>query len=300
MTSPTTINARGSRPHCESRLVPNRADLRAGRSYERAGSAVDSPCDSQEGVFAEVRPLVLGWPGLLALALFLIAFATYGYRARPHHPVNRWFALQTLTLALWVLGIAGAHAGQYPEFWGRWTFASACLMPAFSLHVCVPNNSRPNPCASPFIAAVAFFRRADRITRASVALFRLSERLRREAGRSDAVQSVLPLLTPSARPPSRSGAERLARLEHSFAFTTRSNAAVLGAITSEPDSSALTGHSDYSESTILRPAALCPLAMPLSTRLFDPDHHSTSAIFGVSSAQSARSPRPPSSRGRST
>jgi signal transduction histidine kinase len=105
-----------------------------------------------------VRYLALGWPSLLALALFLVAFATYGYRARPHNPVNRWFALQTLTLALWIIGIAGAHAGYHPEFWGRWTFASACLMPPafFGFTSVFPENSRPNPVRLlPFVVAVA-------------------------------------------------------------------------------------------------------------------------------------------------
>jgi signal transduction histidine kinase len=105
-----------------------------------------------------VRYLALGWPALLALALFLIAFATYGYRARPHNPVNRWFALQTLTLALWIIGIAGAHAGYHPEFWGRWSFASACLMPPsfFGFTSVFPENSRPNPVRLlPYIVGVA-------------------------------------------------------------------------------------------------------------------------------------------------
>jgi signal transduction histidine kinase len=85
------------------------------------------------------------WPLLLSLAVLLIGLAIYGYRARRHNAVNRWFALQTLTLALWVIGIAGTHTGHYPEFWGRWTFSSACLMPAtFFGFTCVfPDGSRP-------------------------------------------------------------------------------------------------------------------------------------------------------------
>ena len=89
----------------------------------------------------------MDWPFLVALACFLVAFALYGYRARPQSSVNRWFALQTLALALWVTGIAGTHAGYFPEFWGRWTFASASLMPpTFLGFTCAfPENSRPRP-----------------------------------------------------------------------------------------------------------------------------------------------------------
>jgi signal transduction histidine kinase len=59
--------------------------------------------------------------------------------------MNQWFALQTLTLALWIIGIAGTHAAYYPEFWGRWTFASACLIPpTFFGFTCVfPDDSGP-------------------------------------------------------------------------------------------------------------------------------------------------------------
>src|SRR5439155_10274302 len=35
--------------------------------------------------------------------------------------------------ASWILGIAGTHSAYSPEFWGRWTFASASLMPAACL-----------------------------------------------------------------------------------------------------------------------------------------------------------------------
>jgi len=100
----------------------------------------------------------MDWPVLLALALLLIALAVYGYRARPDSPVNRWFALQTLTLALWVIGIAGTHASYFPEFWGRWTFASASLMPPSFLGFTsvFPDNKRPGPVrALALVAAVA-------------------------------------------------------------------------------------------------------------------------------------------------
>jgi signal transduction histidine kinase len=93
-----------------------------------------------------------------ALAALLIALALYGYRARPHSAVNRWFALQTLTLALWIIGVAGTHTSHHTEFWGRWTFASACLMPpAFFGFTCMfPENSHPRPVrALPFVIIVA-------------------------------------------------------------------------------------------------------------------------------------------------
>lgn len=93
-----------------------------------------------------------------ALAALLIALALYGYRARPHSAVNRWFALQTLTLALWSIGVAGTHTSHHTEFWGRWTFASACLMPpAFFGFTCMfPENSRPRPVrALPLVIIVA-------------------------------------------------------------------------------------------------------------------------------------------------
>src|SRR5262249_5850317 len=71
----------------------------------------------------------MDWPILVIVAAVLVALALYGGRAR-RTDVHRWFAIQTLTLASWVLGIAGTHSGHLPEFWGRWTFASASLMPA--------------------------------------------------------------------------------------------------------------------------------------------------------------------------
>lgn len=72
----------------------------------------------------------MDWPVLCLLSTALVILAVYGWRARPLSEVNRWFSLQTLTLASWILGIAGTHSAHLPEFWGRWTFASASLMPA--------------------------------------------------------------------------------------------------------------------------------------------------------------------------
>src|SRR5207302_9490863 len=44
-------------------------------------------------------------------------------------PVNRSFALFTLGLAGWVLGIGGLAEGGLPQTWGRVTFASASIVP---------------------------------------------------------------------------------------------------------------------------------------------------------------------------
>jgi signal transduction histidine kinase len=88
---------------------------------------------------------VTDWPILLLLATLLLTLGVYGYRGRPGSPINRWFALQTLALALWVIGIAGTHSAYYPEFWGRWTFAAACLIPPtfFGFTCRFPENSGP-------------------------------------------------------------------------------------------------------------------------------------------------------------
>ena len=52
------------------------------------------------------------------------------WRARPESSINRFFAIYTVTMAGWVVGIAGLHSGQHLELWGRFTFASASPMPA--------------------------------------------------------------------------------------------------------------------------------------------------------------------------
>jgi len=45
-------------------------------------------------------------------------------------PVNRSFALFTLSLAGWAFGLGGLAAGWPPETWGRFAFASASIVPA--------------------------------------------------------------------------------------------------------------------------------------------------------------------------
>lgn len=73
------------------------------------------------------------WPILCVVATFLSALAIYCWYAGRHRDVNWWFSVQTICIALWITGIAGTHSGHLPEFWGRWTFASASLMPAACL-----------------------------------------------------------------------------------------------------------------------------------------------------------------------
>jgi len=67
---------------------------------------------------------------LVSLAVLLGILAIYVWRARAASSVNGWFAILTFTIAGWVLGIGGVESGSYTEFWGRLTFASACMMPA--------------------------------------------------------------------------------------------------------------------------------------------------------------------------
>ena len=65
-----------------------------------------------------------------SLAAVLTGLAILVWRARPESSINRFFAIYTVTMAGWVVGIAGLHSGQHLEIWGRFTFASASPMPA--------------------------------------------------------------------------------------------------------------------------------------------------------------------------
>lgn len=67
---------------------------------------------------------------LLTLSAIILALATFVWRAHPDNTINRWFAAYTVSMALWILGIAGLSGGSYLDFWGRFTFASASLIPA--------------------------------------------------------------------------------------------------------------------------------------------------------------------------
>ena len=68
------------------------------------------------------------WAALLMLGVSLLMVAIYGWRSAPQAAVNRHFAVQTLVVTFWVIGIAGAKSGYAAEFWGRWIFASASFM----------------------------------------------------------------------------------------------------------------------------------------------------------------------------
>ncbi len=67
---------------------------------------------------------------LLVLAAALAGLALLVLRGRHTNPVNRSFALFTASLAGWVLGIGALYGGFWPDAWGRFTFAAACVVPA--------------------------------------------------------------------------------------------------------------------------------------------------------------------------
>ena len=74
-------------------------------------------------------------PRMIHLSLCLVAaaiaaLALFVWRARPDSKVNRWFAAFTFSTAGWVLGVAGFFGGTHVDAWGRFTFASASLIPA--------------------------------------------------------------------------------------------------------------------------------------------------------------------------
>ncbi|PYN88152.1 MAG: hypothetical protein DMD87_10780 [Candidatus Rokuibacteriota bacterium] len=66
---------------------------------------------------------------LLALASLLLGLAAYIWQARRGSRINRRFAMLTLSIAGWVLGIGGVESGILTEIWGRVTFTAACMMP---------------------------------------------------------------------------------------------------------------------------------------------------------------------------
>jgi signal transduction histidine kinase len=92
---------------------------------------------------------------LTSLATVLCGLAIFVWRARPESPINRYFAIYTVTMAGWVFGIAGLHGGQQLEMWGRFTFASASTMPAAFLAFtqCYPT---PSPWPPSWLLRVAF------------------------------------------------------------------------------------------------------------------------------------------------
>ncbi len=84
---------------------------------------------------------------LFAIAGLLTALAIYVFQARRASTVNRSFAALTLTLASWVLGIAGLNTNTSLEFWSRITFASSSLIPwsflAFTQNYPTPGSWPP-------------------------------------------------------------------------------------------------------------------------------------------------------------
>ena len=80
---------------------------------------------------------------LFGLSAVLTVLAVFVWRAKPQQAINRWFAFQTLCLACWVSGIGGLQGGTHLDAWGRFTFASASLIPAAFLGFtrCYPTPS---------------------------------------------------------------------------------------------------------------------------------------------------------------
>lgn len=67
---------------------------------------------------------------LYPLSLVLLILAGLIWRAGPRRRIHVLFAAFTFFIAAWALGIAGLHHGVALEFSGRFTFATAALIPA--------------------------------------------------------------------------------------------------------------------------------------------------------------------------
>ena len=63
----------------------------------------------------------------------MLALTIFVWRAKPDASTHRWFAIFTLAVANWTIGIAGLQSESHLDIWGRFTFASAALIPAASL-----------------------------------------------------------------------------------------------------------------------------------------------------------------------
>src|SRR5262245_36338798 len=68
-------------------------------------------------------------------SLYLVAFAVLALaflveRARPYGAVTRSFATCTLFATLWAIGVASFQGGTGLDFWGRFAFAAAGVIPA--------------------------------------------------------------------------------------------------------------------------------------------------------------------------
>jgi signal transduction histidine kinase len=67
---------------------------------------------------------------LLVLGCFLASLGVWIWRAQPRKSVHRWFGAYTLSMATWVLAIAGLQSLWWPNVASRLAFASASLIPA--------------------------------------------------------------------------------------------------------------------------------------------------------------------------
>jgi signal transduction histidine kinase len=78
------------------------------------------------------------------LGATLAGLALLVLRGGSDRPVNRAFALFTLSVAGWAFGIGGLAGGWLPQTWGRFAFASASIVPAafLSLAWVYPTPSR--------------------------------------------------------------------------------------------------------------------------------------------------------------
>jgi len=81
---------------------------------------------------------------LLTLFATLIALALFVWRARPQSRINQSFTAFTVFVACWVLGVAGLQGGSYLNAWGRFTFASAVLIPLAFLELTHVYPTRSN------------------------------------------------------------------------------------------------------------------------------------------------------------
>jgi PAS domain S-box-containing protein len=67
---------------------------------------------------------------LLLVASALGALAVFVWRANPRTQPNRLFAIQTVFICMWVLGVAGLQTGTHLDLWARFTFVVASFIPA--------------------------------------------------------------------------------------------------------------------------------------------------------------------------
>src|SRR5437773_1626162 len=67
---------------------------------------------------------------LYIVASAVLALAFLVWHARPDSAIIRSFAMFTLFVALWALGVASFQGGANLDFWGRFAFATASVIPA--------------------------------------------------------------------------------------------------------------------------------------------------------------------------